>query len=135
VTIHLQPCGQAKARFVGPDGKPLASTPLSRTFLLEILVSPGPHFFTRDKTEQSQLAADADSVGGIDLVNYQTGPVTDSGGRFTFPALIPGALYRISDYSTVNVQAKGVQTRKDFIVKSGETIDLGDIVIEKPFGS
>ena len=24
LTIRLQPCGQAKARFVGPDGKPVA---------------------------------------------------------------------------------------------------------------
>ena len=24
LTVRLQPCGQAKARFVGPDGKPVA---------------------------------------------------------------------------------------------------------------
>jgi len=33
------------------------------------------------------------------------------------PALIPGALYRINDYSTVNDREKGVQVRKDFTVR------------------
>ncbi len=47
------------------------------------------------------------------------------------PALIPGALYRISDYSIIN-DPKGLQIRKDFTVKPGETLDLGDILIEKP---
>jgi RNA polymerase sigma factor (sigma-70 family) len=134
-TVRLQPCGQGAARFVTAGRKPLASTDLSQLSIFEIVVTPGPHFSTRDKTEQSQLAADAYSVSALDLTHYATRPVTDSGGRVTFPALIPGALYRISDFSTRNVQGKGIQTRKDFIVKPGETIDLGDIVIEKPFGS
>jgi hypothetical protein len=135
VTVHLQPCGQANARFVGPDGKPLASTILSRLVVLEILVTPGPHFMTLDKIEQSQLAADSDAVAAVDRKHYENRLVTDSGGRVTFPALIPGATYRITDYSTVNVEGKGLQTRKDFTVKPGETIDLGDVLIEKPSGS
>ena len=48
------------------------------------------------------------------------------------PSLIPGALYRISDFSTVNDQDKGPQIRKEFTVKAGETLDLGDILVEKP---
>ena len=59
-------------------------------------------------------------------------PITDADGRITLPALIPGALYRISDCSTMNDRDKGVQVRKDFTVKPGETLDLGDILIENP---
>ncbi len=131
-TIHLQPCGTAMARFVGPDGKPLASVDLRQLSIFEILVTPGPHAMTFDKIEQSQLAADADSVAAIDRDHYADRHRTDATGRITFPVLIPGALYRISDYSTANVDARGIQVRKDFTVKPGEKLDLGDILIEKP---
>ena len=131
-TIHLQPCGTAMARFVGPDGKPLASVDLRQLSIFEILVTPGPHWMTFDKNGRSQLAADADSVSAIDRDHYADRYVTDAAGRITFPVLIPGAMYRVSDYSTRNVDQKGVQIRKDFTVKPGEKVDLGDILIEKP---
>ena len=131
-TIHLQPCGQAMARFVGPDGKPLAAVDPRLLSQFEILVTPGPHWMTRDKNDQSQLAADADSVSAVDREHYADRRLTDGAGQTTFPVLIPGALYRISDYSTVNVDTKGIQVRKDFTVKPGEKLDLGDILIEKP---
>ena len=59
-TVRLQACGQVTARFVGPNGKPLVSTDLTRLLLFELLVTPGPHFLTFNKAEQSQLAADLD---------------------------------------------------------------------------
>ena len=53
-------------------------------------------------------------------------------GRVILPDLIPGALYRICDFSTVNDVDKGIQIRNDFTVKPGETLDLGDILVAKP---
>ena len=50
---------------------------------------------------------------------------TESEGRITLSRLIPGARYRIIDFSTVNDQDKGVQVRKDFTVKSGEAARPG----------
>jgi hypothetical protein len=44
--------------------------------------------------------------------------------------LIPGATYRIYD-NTVG-GGDDPQLRKEFTVKPGETVDLGDILIEKP---
>jgi len=130
VLVRLQPCGQAKARFVGPDGKPVA-----KVFpWFEILGTPGPHEWDRRKEPQSMLAADAASMPNVDRIHYWKGPgpLTDAQGRITLPALIPGALYRISDRSTVNDRDKGVQVRKDFTVQPGETLDLGDILIDSP---
>jgi hypothetical protein len=43
---------------------------------------------------------------------------TDAEGRATFVSLIPGATYRIHD--------------REFIAEAGKTLNLGDIVMEKP---
>ena len=61
-----------------------------------------------------------------------TAPRTDAEGRITLISLIPAHFYRIIDFSTVNDQDKGVQVRKEFTVKPGESLDLGEIRIDKP---
>ena len=128
VTIRLEPCGQAKARFVGPDGKPVAK----KQPHFEIVATPGPTSISRDKGEQSELAADASLVANVDRKHYWNLPGTDDEGRITLISLIPDAMYRIIDFSTVGDDMKGIQIRRDFTVKSGQTLDLGDIVIAKP---
>jgi RNA polymerase sigma factor (sigma-70 family) len=131
VTVRLQPCGQAKARFVGPDGKPVVKLDLG--VYIKLLMTPGP---TQSGFVESgtQLAADEAYLPNIDPKHYAQprGAVTDADGKVTLVGLIPGAPYRIVDWSTVNVQDKGVQLRKDFTVKPGETVDVGDILIENP---
>jgi RNA polymerase sigma factor (sigma-70 family) len=128
ITVRLEPCGQAKARFVRTDGKPVA-----KIFPhLEILGSTGPPLRTRNAEAEKMLAADAAYIVNLDRKHYWNGRLTDAEGRITLPDLIPGASYRITDFSTVNDESKGEQIRKDFTVKAGETLDLGDILIEKP---
>jgi hypothetical protein len=128
VTIRLQPCGKARARLVGPDGKPVV-----RVFPhFELVGTPGLSKGDRHKDSQASLAADAAYLPNLDRQHYWKAPLTDLDGRITLPDLVPGALYRISDYSTVNVPDTGVQVRKDFTVKPGETLELGDILVEKP---
>jgi RNA polymerase sigma factor (sigma-70 family) len=126
VTIRLQPCGRAEARFVGPDGKPIAG----HQPMLEFVASPGPSQYDRMKPAEARLMAESDLLANIDRKHYGNGPRTHADGRLTMVSLIPGALYRITDFSTANDE-KGVQIRKDFTVKPGETVDLGDIVIAK----
>jgi RNA polymerase sigma factor (sigma-70 family) len=127
LTIRLQPCGRAQARFVGPDGKPVAKHQPH----FEIIVTSGPSAISRDKKEQGEFAADAALVANVDRKHYWHMPVTDAGGRIALNSLIPGALYRITDFSTVN-DKRGIEVRKDFSVKPGETLDLGDILVGKP---
>jgi biotin carboxyl carrier protein len=67
-----------------------------------------------------------------DRKHYANAPQADAEGRITLISLLPGALYRISDMSTFNVAEKGAQVRKEFTVRPGETVDLGDILIERP---
>ena len=127
LTVRLGPCGRAKARFVGPDSKPIAKHQPT----LEFIATPGPSQLSRSEEDQARLSADAALVANIDRKHYWNLPFTDPEGRFTMISLIPGAVYRITDFSTVN-ENKGLQVRKDFTVKPGETVDLGDILIEKP---
>jgi hypothetical protein len=126
--VTLQPCGQAKARFLGPDGRPV----VKHFPNFEYIATPGPHPFTADKKQQAELAADAEWMVNLDRKHYWDGVFTDGEGRIALPSLIPGARYRINDFTTVNDPAKGPQVRRDFTVKPGETLDLGDILIEKP---
>jgi hypothetical protein len=129
LAIRLQPCGRAKARFVGPDGKPIAGHRVN----VEFVATPGPAPHSMRKQDRFELVADSTDLANFDQ-KYMNGPTTDAEGRITLVSLIPGALYRISDESTINDEGKGQQIRKDFTVKPGETLDLGDILIEKPSG-
>ncbi len=57
--------------------------------------------------------------------------MSDADGRIALPALIPGATYRTID-RTSGRSALDPQVRKEFIIKPGETLDPGDILIQKP---
>jgi RNA polymerase sigma factor (sigma-70 family) len=128
LTVRLQPCGQAKVRLVGPDHKPIENTFPH----LELIGTPGQADWSSNKAHENELIADAAYLPNLDRKHYWNGPRTNAQGDIILPDLIPGATYRISDTSTRNVPTKGIQIRKDFTVKPGETVDLGDILIEKP---
>jgi hypothetical protein len=131
VTVRLQPNGQAKARFVGPEGKPVAKL----FAYIEIVATPGRPAFSRNEKDGVELEADAEHLPAVDPKHYRFSqprrPVTDAEGRITLPDLIPGAPYRVRDLPGAPYR---VRDRKDFTVKPGETVDLGDILIEKPEG-
>ena len=130
LTVRLEPCGQARARFVGPDGKPIEKLDMGPYF--KLIMTPGS-VHTGSIDRGSKLAADETWVASVDPEHYVRphGPVTDAEGRITLPDLIPGAPYRIVDWSLAN-DTKGLQIRKDFTIKPGENLDLGDILVEKP---
>ncbi len=99
LTIRLQPCGQARARFIGPDSKPVAK--LNVWIYFQILMTPGTSTIGFADRGES-LAADGAFLPNVDPKHYSgdrqvgepRGPVTDSEGRVTLPALIPGAPHR-----------------------------------------
>ncbi len=128
VNVRLEPCGSAQLRLVDPDGKPLARFTPARMVLM--VVTPGALGVGRAQKEYP-LIADQATMDQIDRINYAKPLTTDAEGRIALPALIPGATYRIADRTTAGT-AEGPKLRKEFRVKSGETLDLGDILIEKP---
>ena len=128
IVVKLEPCAMATARLVGPGGKPLAGYQHPR--LISMVVTPGEFNGVKARKDGTTLA-DQDTLTGIDPINYAKAPAADAQGRIVFPALIPGATYRISDQTTARTP-NGPQLRKEFTVTPGELLDLGDIVIEKP---
>ena len=124
ITIRLESCGTATARLVDAHGKPLAG--YRGEFLMSMIITPGPSPAGRDPADAKLLAAERDFVVWIDPINYANPPFSDAHGRISFPALIPGASYQIVRSPT------SLQPRKVFTIKPGETLDLGDILIEKP---
>jgi protocatechuate 3,4-dioxygenase beta subunit len=122
-TVVLVPCGEAVATFVDAEGKPITA----HRPLLEIVVTPGSARLDLAALRLGILAADAAYVANLDRANYWDRLRTDDDGRATFPALIPGANYRIITYT------KGMPViLKTFVGESAKTLDLGKITIEVP---
>jgi hypothetical protein len=125
ITVRLEACGTALARLVAPDGKPVDRFPIGR--LVSMVIIPGPPSGPRPAMDGPSFAEEA-RLYLLDPVNYGNDVQSDAQGRVTLPALIPGALYRVVDVLTGAEPA----IRKEFTVKPGEALDLGDILIEKP---
>jgi RNA polymerase sigma factor (sigma-70 family) len=110
VTITLAPCGRAVARLVDRRGKPR--------------VRPGPIFYVVARPGGRGIEDDSDFVANVDRTHYPNGRVDpDPSGRCTYVALIPGTTYTILD--------NRIRPLRKFAVKPGETLDLGDIVIDQ----
>jgi beta-lactamase regulating signal transducer with metallopeptidase domain/protocatechuate 3,4-dioxygenase beta subunit/5-hydroxyisourate hydrolase-like protein (transthyretin family) len=119
-TVTLKPCGEATARFVDVDGNPVADHRAS----LEIVVTPGSASIDFKAMQMGQITADSDFVANVDRKNHWDRPGSDADGSITFPALIPGATYRL------NFGSGEAISKRDFSAESGRTIDLGDIVVK-----
>lgn len=128
ITVRLAPCGQATARLIGPDGKPLAG--FAPPSLITMVVTPGEFSFITVEKKGTSFADEA-TLPTVDPIHYEKEPTTDTRGRLLLPVLIPGALYRIVDRTTTR-DPGGPLLRKEFTVKPGETLDLGDVRIQKP---
>ena len=128
IVVKLKPCAAASARLVDPGGKPLAR--FQHPALISMVVTPGESSLIKARNDGTTLA-DQGILTNIDPINYSEAPAADTQGRIEFRALIPGATYRIID-GTTNRDPTGPELRKEFTVKSGETLDLGDILIKRP---
>jgi hypothetical protein len=128
VTVRLEPCGSATARLVGPDGKPLDRYPAIG--LLVAVITPGAPAGGLPGMD-GPLFADEGAVSSLDPVNHTRDIQSDAQGRVSFPALIPRASYRVVDRSP-RLGGAEPAIRKEFSVKPGEAVELGDILIANP---
>jgi hypothetical protein len=130
-TVRLEPCGSARAWLIDPDGKPVAKP--VRGLNIRMVVTPGSAMNAHpNEKEASLLSADEGELTDVDPINYETAPAPDVLGRIELPVLIPGATYRLIDH-TMYVQGQtGPEIRKEFTIKPGQKLNLGDIRIAKP---
>jgi RNA polymerase sigma factor (sigma-70 family) len=122
ITVTLTPCGQATARYVDVQGKPVANYQAAP----DIVVTPGRLTYMSGGGNNGALRADEGSLTNLDREDYWEKVRTDAQGRVTFPALIPGATYRLGRWDKDRWRL-----HQEFRAESGKTIDLGDVVINQ----
>ncbi len=122
LTVKLQKCGTARARFVDGEGRPVTDMRL----YVEMPISPGVSFFDQAAQQEYQLTADCATMHALDRKHYQN-PRTDADGRIELTNLIPGARYWI-----VGTLPTGGMVRLpvEFTAESGKTFDLKDIPVK-----
>ena len=124
-TVRLQPCGSARARFVDAAGKPLAKYRPQLTYLLSDGV-PQRFYIGQNPPVDYPLEAVQGSLGPLDWDLF--GSIeTDNDGRVNFPALVPGAKYRIH-WPPKDLTDTKPFPHLDFTVAPGEAKDLGQVV-------
>jgi protocatechuate 3,4-dioxygenase beta subunit len=131
VTVRLAPCGSAVARFIDEEGRAFAGHQLyeaSPEIHMYLVLTSGASII--ELWGYPELAFDGFPMKSTaaDLTRYR--PLrTDAQGRVTFPTLIPGAPYRIIAREGGHPPTVG---KKDFTVKSSQTLDLGEITVKRP---
>ncbi len=105
-TIRLEPCGQAKARFITPAGQPVVNLKPH----IEFVATPGASEFNRGKQARDELFADSGYLANVQRKHYWNGPATGADGRIDFPALIPGAFTVSSTTRPSTTRTKACRT-------------------------
>jgi 5-hydroxyisourate hydrolase-like protein (transthyretin family) len=116
-TVTLSACGKAIVKIVDEEGNPMNDAPW---IAMMMVMTDGPRKYDEQARDQGLIWADEDFVSNFDRTNHSSNAKPNEQGIMTFDALIPGALYRLSDTSKMN--EPGFAT---FSVKSGETKDFG----------
>jgi hypothetical protein len=135
VTVRLEPCGSALARFVNPDGKPATgyfnSKPTATYYpMFSIVITPGASMaWSRFTGHDDTKDLEADWFNWLHAPPGSGDLRPDAQGQTTLPALIPGATYRlllpqVPKGGDQEIADKGYPTT-DFSVKPGQVLDLG----------
>lgn len=121
-TITLEPAGNASLRLIDSVGDPIAGRGLS----LEYVLTEGRSDSEPDASKE-KLSADIEFRDNFDR-NRRPGDArdeTDDQGRLQISNLIPGVTYQLA------YLIDDEYTTKRFTVKPGQSLDLGDVVVDR----
>jgi RNA polymerase sigma factor (sigma-70 family) len=120
LVVRLAPCGSATLRVLDTDGKPWVKYAPP----VEFVITPGvsTHLMV---VQGDPVVADAESLINLDRLNYWN-LRTGADGRVALPALIPGATYRVMQFT--GDEWVGAH---DFTVGPGENRQLPDLIIKR----
>lgn len=120
VTVQLQKCGSARLRLVDKQGKLVSAAKPSA----EVVVTPGTHF----PGDSNNPRADSAYQANFDRERHNS-LVADDQGRFTLPALIPGASYLLwGSYEGGRIDP----VDRTFTAEAGKMLDLSDVTVKIP---
>jgi hypothetical protein len=117
-TIKLLPCGAAKFRFVNDQGEPLADYQ-PQIHLIFKAGAPNTHHIEPDQPFWSN------TIIWDNVVRPKKLPKTDNDGNVVVEGLIPGATYNLYYVG----KEGGWDAGYEFKVESGETTDVGEVVL------
>ena len=118
--IQLLPCGAAKFRFVNDDNEPLADYEP----WLHLMITPGAPATHHIEADQPLWS---DTIIWQNVARPAKVPKADAEGRVEVTDLIPGATYSVGYVNKDGRWDDGYE----FTVRSGETVDVGEVVIPK----
>jgi RNA polymerase sigma factor (sigma-70 family) len=119
VEVRLQRCAAADVRFVDACGRPVAGY---QPFLYVMVPSSRAD---EESEEWGVRSEEMHELDEFDPDHYRDGPRTDTDGRVTLPALIPGVRYRMSHYR----DASGAWG--EFEVEPGQKLSLPDVRLNR----
>jgi len=131
VKVVLQPCGSATAKFIVEDEDNRQKMIEMQRPALYFRLRQGATKFDFEAMRLGKLVADEDFNANIDPINYgftgdgYAGPKLDDDFRVTYPALIPGATYRLQTSFNQTMLGENLGY-KEFTVEPGQTLDLGE---------
>jgi hypothetical protein len=113
VELRLEPWGEVTGRLVGADGKPITA---------------GRVDLSDDVVRKPDLDLGSSPFSQPGTAGVSPGP----DGRFRITGLVPGLKYRWIAYHWNATGTKSVSAMiPDVVPKSGQTIDLGDVIVRE----
>lgn len=122
LTVKLEPCGSATVRYVDSQGRPYRKDRSRLLAFAEVTLSPGPDSASMI-TADDPVRAEAMIVDNLDRERYRS-LEPDGDGKVTYPTLIPGTALRLV------VADRNWVVKKEFQVKPGEALNLGDVTVK-----